>query len=405
MKKTVDKKTLTTQIITDSWLGSFLSYLPNPDDIVSGTWESYSTYRRMMTDPRIKSLMNKKKTASLTFPASFVKGSCRDDVFEFVRGLPLFKNLYRKEKRMLSALNYGFSVSEIVWALDGGRYVPENIITRKPERFQYDDAWNLYWVGCGKRMRLDQPFKWLQMQHDPDDENPYGTSELRSVYWPWMFKNAGYEFWLQATEKFSVNSIVALFDAEGDENAVRSRARDIADMLMGVSSGSTAAVANTRELKEIGMSGKLSDFNTLVEACDTQISYGLTGQSIATSNTNGGSLALGEVQADMLWEDCRGIALEVQSAVQKLVNWTVELNFGEGVEAPQYLFDIDRKASFEKVMQAVDRGIPVSRNALYDSYGLPRPSGEDDSFVRETGGMMLSDSDHPKSVKKNFQFF
>ena len=305
---------------------------------------------------------------------------------------------------MLSSLNYGFSVSEVVWKIDGGRFIPENIITRKPERFYYDAGWNLYWQNGGFRTRLDQSYKWLQMQHDPDDENPYGTSELRSVYWPWMFKTAGYEFWLQATEKFSVNSIVALFDAEGDDATVQSRATSIANMLLGVSSGSTAAVANTRDLKEIGMSGKLSDFDALIDACDLQISYGLTGQALATSKTDGGSLALGEVQMEMLYEDCRGIALEVQHQIQKLVDWTVELNFGPGTPSPRYEFDIGRKATFEQLMQAVDRGIPVSRNALYENYGIPRPVDEDDSFVKESGGMMLSDG-NPRSVKKNFQFF
>ena len=106
----------------------------------------------------------------------------------------------------------------------------------------------------------------------------------------------------------------------------------------------------------------------MVEACDLQISYGLTGQSIATSATNGGSLALGEVQSDLLYEDCKAIALELQKVLQKIIDWTVELNFGPGVPAPQIQFDVDRKASFEQVMQAIDRKIPISKSALYSQY-------------------------------------
>jgi hypothetical protein len=67
MKKP-DTKTLTTQIITDNALGSFLNYMPNPDDIVPGTLSAYDTYRQMRADPRIKSLLNKLKTAALNFP-------------------------------------------------------------------------------------------------------------------------------------------------------------------------------------------------------------------------------------------------------------------------------------------------------------------------------------------------
>ena len=153
------------------------------------------------------------------------------------------------------------------------------------------------------------------------------------------------------------------------------------------------------------MSGDLSSFKEMVEACDIQISYGLTGQSIATSNTNGGSLALGEVQADLLYEDCKGIALELQNVLQHVIDWTVELNFGPGVAAPQIVFDVERRASFEQVIQAIDRNIPVSKSALYSQYGLPEPKDEADSFVMPSGNqMMLSDTGKSVPVKKNFSF-
>ena len=284
--------------------------------------------------------------------------------------------------------------------------MPENIITRKPERFSFDSAWNLYNQDIGARSLLNQSYKWLIYQHDPDDENPYGTSMLRCVYWPWMFKQAGYDFWLQATEKFAVKSLYALFDSDGEEEEVRSRAMSIAEMLMGIESGSTAAIGNVKEIKDIGMSGDLSSFKEMVEACDVQISYGLTGQSIATSNTNGGSLALGEVQAELLYEDCKGIALELQNVLQHVIDWTVELNFGPGVAAPQIVFDVERRASFDQIIQAIDRNIPVSKSALYSQYGLPEPKDEADSFVKPAGnGMMLSDGGSPATVKKNFSFF
>lgn len=400
-KKTTkpDAAVMTNQFITDGVLGSFLGYMPNPDDVASGTAESYETYRQMRADPRIKSLLNKIKTLSLNFPAHFKQGAgCSDAVFDFVKGLPFFENLYKKEKRMLAALDYGFSVSEVVWqnpAHNNGKWIPETVITRKPERFFFNKNWELFCVQMGLLHELNQPYKWLVYQHDPDDENPYGTSVLRCVYWAWMFKRAGYEFWLQATEKFSVKSIIALFKAEGDEATIQTRAAGIASMLRGIESGSSAAVANVENFHELSMAGNLKDFASLVDACDLQISYGLTGQAIATSKTDGGSLALGEVQAEMLYEDCKGIALELQSVLQKLVDWIVLLNFGEAAVSPQLVFDVEKKASFDQLMAAVDRGIPVSLSALYEEYHLPKPANDEDAFVREGtaagGELELSD--------------
>lgn len=417
MKKTKANVTeMTSTLITDNRLGNFLRYMPNPDEIAAGTKESYETYRQMKQDPRIKSLLSKIKTIALAFPTTFKQPEgCPDDVYDFIKSIPLFDNMYKKNKRALSSLDYGFSVTEVIWedpAENNGKWIPKNLITRKPERFSFDPDWNLYNMSGIMRVPLNQNYKWLIFQHDPDDENPYGNSVLRCVYWAWMFKRAGFEFWLQATEKFSVKSIIALFKSEGDEEKLQKRATSIAEMLLGIESGSASAVGNIETIHELSMAGSLNDFRTLIDACDLQISYGLTGQSIATSKTDGGSLALGEVQAEMLYEDCKGIALEIQGVIQKLVNWIVELNFNEDVVPPNFVFDIDRKASFEQIMKAIEVGIPVSKKSLYDEYHLPRPANEDDSFVMENPmQIMASDmsvakhSDGNNTVKKNFQFF
>ncbi len=397
-------KELTSQIITDGLL-NFISYMPNPDDIASGTVDSYGTYRKMRTDPRIKSLLTKIKSAALNFPVHIVQGKADEKVYDFIRNLDIFKNMQKKSKRMLSALDYGFSVSELIWKIENGVYTPETFITRKPERFHFNNKWELFLNTSGLKQKLDQDYKWLIFQHDPDDENPYGTSVMRCVYWAWMFKQAGYDFWLQATEKFSVKSLVALFQADGNEDTIRNRATQIAQMLMGVTSGSTAAVGNVQSIQDIGMTGDLSHFKELVEACDVQISYGLTGQSIATATTNGGSLALGEVQADLLYEDCKGIALELQSVLQKIIDWTVELNYGKEAKVPQIVFDVEKRATFDQVMKAIEKKIPVSKSSLYSYYGLPEPKDEKDTFLLEDTPVMLSDSETPKTLKKNFSFF
>jgi phage gp29-like protein len=399
MKKP-DNKTLTTQVITDNVLGSFLNYMPNPDDIVPGTSSAYDTYRQMRTDPRIKSLLNKLKTAALNFPINITQPEgCPDKVFNLVKNFDLWPKLYQKLKRVYSGLDYGFSVSELVWRIENGLYIPDNIITRKPERFTFGRDWTLHLTEQGLRRPLNEPYKWLEYHHDTDDENPYGTSVLRCVYWPWMFKRAGYEFWLQATEKFSVKTILAIFKSDGDEPKLRERAAAVAAQLMSISSGSAAAVGNVEEIHEVGMSGDLAGFASLVDACDTQISYGLTGQTIATSKTEGGSLALGEVQADLFYEDAKGIALEGQALVQKIINWAVELNGYTGVTPPAAEVDAERRATFDQVISAVDHNIAVSRDALYDRYGLPRPRDDDDAFTKpEPAGFALSDTDSKKKV-------
>jgi phage gp29-like protein len=403
-----DKKNLTAQIVRDS-LSRFLSFMPNPDRIAVGSAAAYDAYREMRADPRVKSLLSLLKTAALNFPLRILQQrDTSGEVQEFIKNLPIFKDkLYAKAKRILSALDYGFSVTEAVWTYsDEEGYILDNLITRKPERFVYDAQWNCFLLQDGEKRPLLDPYKWLHYQHEADDENPYGTSVLRCVYWAWKFKQAGYDFWAMATEKFAVKSILALFDLSGvPDTVVREQAALISSLFEGFESGSAAAVANVREVREIGMSGSVADFGALVEACDVQIAYGLTGQYAATGKTDGGSYALSQTQADVVSGDAKGVALELQAVLQKAVNWQVELRFGSGATPPRVEFDVERKASFSELMSAVDRGVPVGREAFYDAYGLPRPHNKEDEFFKprsDDAALTLADEGGKKKVRKTF---
>jgi len=406
-----DPTVLTAQIIHDEDFRRFLGYMPNPDDIAVGSAAAYSTYREMMTDPRIKSLVGKLVTSALNYPIRLTQPKgCSNEVFKFVQEQTLFSsNYYNKAKRVLmGGLKYGFSVNEMVWdEIPNGTsttWLPTNIITRKPERFVFDMDWNLIWKKSGGEQKpLDDNFKWLVFRHEPEDESPYGTSILRSVYWPWMFKKAGYEFWLQATEKFSVKSLLAIFEmpsGPGQEPEVQKRAANLAEMLMSVVSGSASAVANVKDIKELGGSGELNTFSALVDACDVQISYGLTGQSLATGNPTTGTQALGTVHADMLREESMGLAMELQQVFQKSVNWVVELNYGPEDIPPLFEIGVEKWASLEDTLKAARAGVPVSLESFYTVHKIPRPKDADDSFVavqsQASGGFGLSDSDPKK---------
>ena len=240
----------------------------------------------------------------------------------------------------------------------------------------------------------------MEYQHNPQDENPYGTSVLRCVYWPWRFKQAGYDFWVEAVEKFAVKSIVALFESNGSPEAVAERAGEIAALLEGIESGVGMGLGNVKELKEIGTSGGDFDFKAFAYACDIQISYGLTGQSVTTNAPDGGSYALGAVSAAFVRGAAKGIALEVQRVLQRAVKWAVELQFGKDVEPPLLEFDINEKADFDKVAKAADMGLPLSKSALYNKYNLPQPLNEEDVFLKPAPAPVLSLSDPPDTKKK-----
>ncbi len=367
---------------------SFVGYMPNPDEVLRDSGERITVYREMRTDPRIKSLLALLKSSVLEFVPRIEQAEARPAVLETVQKNLHPTLLYGLEKRLLSAVEYGYSVVELVWENQDGWWVVEDVVLRKPERFVFDVEGRLKYKDTltGELIDLyDQPYKWLVYRYDKDAENPYGTSALKSCYWAWKFKKAGSQFWILAAEKFSVPSILALFDTSEPEDRVRERALRLSELLSTVQSGSGAALANIKEVKLLTSPEKVSEFRSLMEWCDQQISYGITGQSLATQEAEYGSRSQASVHRDVLKTLAKGICRELSEALQRLVSYVVELNYGPGEWQPQVRFDLDEHATWDELVQAIDRGIPVSRAELYSRYGLPQPAGEEDVFLKPGG--------------------
>ena len=239
---------------------------------------------------------------------------------------------------------------------------------------------------------------------------PYGTSDLLMCWWPWKFKQLGWEFWLKAAEKAGVPSLVALFETQEVEERAQELANSISSTLVGMQGGNAAALANVRELKTLEMSGALQDHKVLIETCNQEISFALTTQSLSTQEGNYGPRAQASVHDENLLRVCAVDAKALQGVFQKLIEWMVELNFGKGVVVPKFEFDLEVYASFAELMQAIQNKIPVSKESLYTRYKLPRPKDEADAFVLgdDTEGLALSDKNADgrgkKKVLKNRTF-
>ena len=58
----------------------------------------------------------------------------------------------------------------------------------------------------------------------------------------------------------------------------------------------------------------------------------------------------------------------------------------------------------ESVTEAIDRGIPVSRRALYDLHKIPEPENEDDSFTKPEGMPSMAAADGDFADRDRFFF-
>jgi len=376
----VDESILVSEVASpfSQHFSQFLSFMPNPDEILRERGETIGVYKRMLLDPRIWSLLELRKAKVLS---RYWYLESEDKKIEETLWNILAPRLYHLIKSMLSALEFGFSVIEVVWKLEKGMYIPERFILRDPERFSFDYAGNLYVMQGGERKLLDMPYKFIVHRKGGSTENPYGQSILKQCYWPWIFKQAGWRFWMITAEKFGVPTVLALFETE-DEAKAQERAQYLASALASIQSDAALALANVKEVKALEAKGGMDEFAVLIRECDNQMSYAITGQSLATAEAQYGTRAQAEVHEEIFEEYINEDLVEIaQTLNETLMRWLVELNFGASAPPCWFYFDLNRYAQWEIIKDALDRGIPLSKKALYREYDLPEPEGPEDAFL------------------------
>lgn len=386
----MDTKSLSIEIIQPDAFWSVVSYLNSPSSLMNDRGGFFATVDDMVLDAKIGSHLRMRKDIVSSFPYNIDQKNAPDNVYEFVKeNLKEFLNWENDIKEFLSAIEYGFSFSEVLWKQSNGYWVPDSLRNKKSSTIQFKlDVEN---VQGGARSRwvpvltngnkpLVEPRKFLVYRNNPKAENPYGTSDLLMCYWPWKFKQLGWEFWMAAARKAGVPSLAALFESPDPVKAKES-AEIISDTLEQVENGSGVALSNVKELKVLEMGGVLADHKVLIDTCNQEISFALTTQSLSTQEGQFGTRAQATVHDANLLRVCHGDAKALNGTLQQLIDWMVELNYGPDVPAPKGEFDLESYASFEEVIKAVTAKIPVSKEKLYSRYGLPEPKDAEDSFI------------------------
>lgn len=366
---------LEVRIIRDS---SLWQYMPDPNTILCDYGTNLHIYDKMKQDARIGSLFDDRRNATHNLGISI--STPEDEEVKSYSEKYLAEASLRKWGFYLldGALTYGFRPAEIAWKEDdAGFFYIDGIIGHDICKYRYNADGQLFYG----QHECAEAYKWITHTNEGDSLNrPYGRAYLKRAYWAWKFKKLGWEFWINATEKFSVPSLIALFD-QSDPAKAQSIADNLADLVRQVSSGSGGALANVKGIQQINMGGSVSDFDTLITACDLQIAYALTGQALATNVSDTGTQALGTVQertkASAYENDARALAY----TLNKLIAYAIDVNFGPDAERPVISFDTEDYATFSEVMQAYQQGVPISRKALYSRYGLPEPEDEDDAII------------------------
>jgi len=402
----VPTKKLTTEITSNyAYFEQFLTYLPDPADTILDDPEgAYEVFRKMLLDPHINAKLQQLKDEVLSKEFDIVpadESSKAQEIADFVKKA-IYENLNIEQDfaELLSAIEYGFSVSEVIWKQEGGFWLPDSLKARKQEKFRFNTKGELlYYDPIEGWKRLDTNYKFIIHRHNPQVENPYGFSVLLACYWPWMFKKAGWKFWLKVAEKFGVPTVLALIKGEGmTEDQKAETANFIAEALLNIQEDAAVALVDVEKVETLESKGSAEDFARLIELCNAEISKAITGEILTADKGNTGSYALAKVHSETLKRRGRKVAKALANTLNRtLIRWIVELNYGKDLLhlTPKLQFDFTEIPEWEQVKDAIDRGVPVSKEALYSMYNLPKPVNEEDVFISPklsaSGGMNFSD--------------
>ncbi len=401
----VPTKKLTTEITSNYvYFEQFLTYLPDPADTILDDPEgAYEVFRKMMLDPHINAKIQQLKDEVLSKEFDIVpadESSKAREIADFVKKA-IYENLNIEQDfaELLSAIEYGFSVSEVIWKQEGGFWLPDSLKARKQEKFRFNTKGELlYYDPTEGWKRLDTTYKFIIHRHNPQVENPYGTSVLLSCYWPWQFKKAGLKFWLKVAEKFGVPTVLALINGDLPADQKAEVADFVAEALLNIQEDAAVALIGVEDVKTLESKGSAEDFKELIELCNAEISKAITGEILTADKGNTGSYALAKVHSETLKRRGRKVAKALANTLNRtLIRWIVELNYGKDMLhlVPEFQFDFTEIPEWEQVKDAIDRGVPVSKEALYSMYNLPKPVNEEDIFISPklsaSGGMNFSD--------------
>lgn len=200
----------------------------NPDKLVRKDW-TYRVYEDMMEDDQVFIAMEVKKDLILGSGFYFeTKDDDQNDIREDLeiafeeQGERTFSDIL---KDMMQAYEYGFSISEKIFAKDQhGKLFLKDCKPRHPS------TWMLHTDKHGNMTRYEQrglnenidadPQSVIHYVNNPKHQNPYGKSDLYVAFQAWMTKRHITRFYAIFLEKAASPTPVAKYDRRADQTAI-----------------------------------------------------------------------------------------------------------------------------------------------------------------------------------------
>lgn len=251
-------------------------------------------------------------------------------------------------RQMLWATFYGFSVAEVIYKVEDGKIVIDDIKVRERENFEFNFSEKPVFTNIkGKKKALDNPYFWWCRFGSVNHSELYGRGLANSLYYPVVFKHAGINYWIDFLDKFANPSMI------GKTSEFSNNIDDSAELLKTLQDlrGASGAVLNSGEEIDIVESERSGgDYSTFDDRCDSAISKTILGQSMTIED--GTSRSFGKTMLEIRSERARGDDNMVSGSFNRqIIPFLIDSNF-KGAKYPKVYRDLEVKDDMESLSRA-----------------------------------------------------
>lgn len=381
-----------------TWNGT----LDPPDEVIKkfGGWEGLGLYDRILRQfPNVYSACQQRidrvperriVPGDPSNPRSVEVAKICNDLYQGLEGREII------QRRLLWGMFYGFAAVEKTWAFDDytGLFAPIKLYDQPARNIRFDEQGNPFFMTAFNRTP-GEPLRradWMFFRWG-SHWTPYGDGELKYVYvLTWMIQQM-MDFGLQALEELGrpipVYHVPQLMDKDARAALEASVAAQHKFYVMVPTDATEVKVEFPGINVTAGGAAGRSE-GEWIRYFDGWIQRALLGTQ-QTQDRSGGSRALEEVRTQIVDDKTRQASDTLDDVWNRQWLWpdVIAFNFADLDRMAWPRFDSEPMAEedltnhHERVMEAMGKGIPVSRDWYYQKFKIVPPQGDDDRFDAE----------------------
>ncbi len=344
----------------ESLFQTYYQLLPNPNILFARYGNRAATLNTIKDDPHVAACIQSRKAGVMALEREVItKEGVSDAILNFVNNIIDGIGIKHVISEILNAPLYGFQPMEIYYTEeyfdDNVIFMPTALVAKPAEWFAYD-SFNILRLKTINNPdgKLLPPMKFIIVQHEATYNNPYGEAILSRCLWPTIFKKGGMTFWVQFLEKFAMPHFIGKTSAARDTDDYDA----FLNLLDELKQDGSAVIGDDEEIevKEGAAPTQGLVYSDLINLCNAEISKAFLSQTLTTElSGNTGSYAASKTHASVLQTIIDADKLLVENAINQLISWAVEINFGKEQPVPTFTMypkeDVDQgRADFTKTL-------------------------------------------------------